>query len=398
MGASIGHAAASVCSPTSEAAEPAPSPSQCSERTPRFTEETKSEQSLESQASSHQIALYTAVSFGALQLVHGLGLQVLRSAHAWALLCMTFFWLWYFSGSDASGASAPQVEVAQQDVGGVDRVEGLASFLAALEKQLDEKKPPTDSLELKAANWQDISTTKALCFVKCVKTPVMKTQVCMDIQTKDQAEYFPWVLLKDGHLAGGTIPIFLALEHWPLWFPFCQKVQKVVNIDACSSVYYLRFKIAFITADMIMLASLVDKLDSTGSVELLFATPPANSEGSQWMGAMVPQKLTGLSSVRVTIPSMRLSMRPGSLASGQFIFQAETLDEIQVPWVTKLFWQACGNRLIGLIMSMQNKYSGSVLEAHFSKTGKEAEETRNFYQHLYSRIERCCKNGKRCDD
>ncbi|CAK9036771.1 unnamed protein product, partial [Durusdinium trenchii] len=230
----------------------------------------------------------------------------------------------------------------------------------------------------------------AQIFMKMLKVPRLLTQICINVNSNDQEKYFPWIMMEGDQLKGGAIPIFLALDHWPSWFPFCQRVEKLAQLGTNQAVHLVRFKIAFLTVDIVLMAALVDNLATSGKVELLFATPPAKA--TTWMGVTVPKRTAAF---RMVLQGMRLSVRPRSPHCGQIVLQAETVDEVQFEWATMLFWRACASRIIGLIARMQDRYEGSILQAHYSVDSKEAVAQRLHFKEIKANIESYCRTHAR---
>ncbi|CAE7256583.1 unnamed protein product [Symbiodinium sp. CCMP2592] len=179
-----------------------------------------------------------------LEVLQRLGLPLLAFGRFWALLACVLFWLWHsIEPSRPPKKWNPRAEAANN--------EPVEVFLETLARELDERKPPLDPAALRAASWQDISTKGAEVFIKFVKEPKMTTQVCLNIESHDQEPDFPWIVVENDKLAGGAVPIFLALELWPAWFPFCQ-FAGLWGLDRQQGIYLLRYKIAFLTVDIVM--------------------------------------------------------------------------------------------------------------------------------------------------
>lgn len=316
-----------------------------------------------------------------LELLQRLGLPILNSARFWALMSVLCFSAWY----SVEPKSRPQKWTPPKDRAELPPSSSLEEFLDSLAQQLNERSPPTEIHSLKADGWKDISTRGAQIFMKMLKVPKMVTQIYINVNSSDQEKYFPWVLMDGNTIKGGAIPIFLALDHWPSWFPFCQKVEKLAQLGTNQAIFLVRFKIAFLTVDIVLMAALVDNLRD-GKVELLFATPPAKC--STWMGITVPKRSA---SFRLVLQGMRLSVRPRSDHSGQIVLQAETIDEVQFEWATMLFWRACASRIIGLIARMQDRFEGSILQSHYSGDGQEADAQRLHFKEVKANIETYCK-------
>ncbi|CAJ1408952.1 unnamed protein product [Effrenium voratum] len=369
MGSSLGRCACAICGADTPKRE-------------RTASSLQAEQAVERSHENHPAAsrssswLAPVCLYLLLELLSRLGLPVLASPRLWAALCILFFWAWYSvePSQPAQKWSPPEDASA----------EGLGEFLENLATQLDSRTPPEDPTSLRADGWKNISTKGARIFMKMLKVPKMTTQVYLNINSSDQEKYFPWFLMSGNTVKGGAIPIFLALEHWPSWFPFCQRVEKLKQLGTNQAIYLVRYKITFLTVDVVLLAALVDNLHK-GKVELLFATPPARCK--KWMGITVPSRTA---SFRFVLQGMRLSVRPKTSCSGQVVLQAETLDEVQFAWATTIFWQACASRIIGLIASMQSRFEGSVLEAHYRGDTKEAEAQRRQFLEVKAHLDSFC--------
>mmetsp|Transcript_9815 Transcript_9815/g.23599 ORF Transcript_9815/g.23599 Transcript_9815/m.23599 type:complete len:382 (-) Transcript_9815:4-1149(-) len=313
-----------------------------------------------------------------LEVLHCLGFSLFAWGRSWALFCCIFFWLWHRTepSSRPPPKWIPKAEEPSQP---------LEVFLETLARELDERKPPADAGDLQAASWQDISTKGAGVYIKFLKEPVMSTQVCMYIDSQKQEPNFPWIEAQNDRLAGGAVPIFLALELWPAWFPFCQKAEKLAHLGPNKAIYLLRFKITFLTVDIVLMAALVDNISRNGRLELLFAGPQKGLK--KWMGITVPAKTA---SFRYVIPGMRLSVQPETTCSGKITLQAETIDEVQFDWAVKMFWRACASRIIGIIARMQRRYEGSTLQAHHNAPTPEAEEQRRQFLAVKERLAQHC--------
>eukprot|EP00434_Breviolum_minutum_P000168 symbB.v1.2.000143.t1/scaffold16.1/size461936/17 len=198
-----------------------------------------------------------------LELLQRCGLPILNSARAWALISVLCFSAWY----SVEPKRRPQKWTPPKDVPASP--ESLEEFLECLAQQLNERSPPTDVKTLKADGWKDISTRGAQIFMKMLKVPRMLTQICINVNSSDQEKYFPWVMMEGNSIKGGAIPIFLALDHWPSWFPFCQKSEKLAQLGTNQAIFLVRFKIAFLTVDIV-------PLDETWSshLPLNFIHPP----------------------------------------------------------------------------------------------------------------------------
>lgn len=317
-----------------------------------------------------------------LELLQRIGLPILNSARLWALMSVLCFSAW----SAVEPKSRPQKWRPPKDAAEDPPAHSsLEEFLESLAQQLNERSPPTEIHSLKADGWKDISTRGAQIFMKMKKVPRMVTQIYINVNSSDQEKYFPWVLMDGNTIKGGAIPIFLALDHWPSWFPFCQKVEKLAQLGTNQAIFLVRFKIAFLTVDIVLMAALVDNLQRDGKVELLFTTPPPKC--SSWMGITVPKRTA---SFRLVLRGMRLSVRPRSDHSGQIVLQAETIDEVQFEWATMLFWRACASRIIGLIARMQDRFEGSILQSHYSVDGQEADAQRAHFKEVKANIDSYC--------
>eukprot|EP00439_Symbiodinium_sp_Y106_P000019 s1049_g1.t1 len=297
-----------------------------------------------------------------LEVLQRLGLPLLAFGRFWALLACVLFWLWHsIEPSRPPKKWNPRAEAANN--------EPVEVFLETPDSIPDA--PVSEGAEV---------------FIKFVKEPKMTTQVCLNIESHDQEPDFPWIVVENDKLAGGAVPIFLALELWPAWFPFCQTLAKI---------------------------QFMDNLSSNGRLELLFASPPKGAKS--WMGTVVPGRTA---SFRYVIPGMRLSIRPSTTRSGNIVLQdagrgagaggtdsysfgqssqatklnpqtwkgAETLDEVQIQWAVKLFWQACASRIIGLLSRMQRRYEGSTLQAHYAVETQDVQDQRRHFFKLEERI------------
>ncbi|CAE8665593.1 unnamed protein product [Polarella glacialis] len=389
MGNTLGQVATQICTPS--ASEPKrPSETHGSTAAESYFHPLKAAQpaaELEAAptpaASMMSMVMLPGISWASLLLLDAY-LPILASGRVWSLICCVIFWLWMRMPSPAPASSTREPErfgVAKLPDADIEEV------LADLVQQLDGSKPPAEAEELKVGGWQDLSQPGATVFLKMVKTPKMTSRVSIKVQTRDQANEFHLVKMDRGRLAGGAVLIFTAIEHWPLWFPFCQSTQKLAQVSPTSSIHLVKFKILFLTIDLVLLVSFANRLDASGSIDIMFKTPLNGLKNRTWLGIPVPKPSAAL---RQVVTCMRLSLVPKTLDSGVIVFQAETKDEVQIPWVSKLFWQACSTRIIGLIMGMQDRFDGSVLDAHFNAVSEEASQRRALMSELHDDIIKHC--------
>ncbi|OLQ14898.1 hypothetical protein AK812_SmicGene938 [Symbiodinium microadriaticum] len=253
----------------------------------------------------------------------------------WALLACVLFWLWHsiepppsqevesarrgcwVLSVAASLSPKPFSRQTLYSILALDAPLGTGVFLETLARDLDERR--TQTLEC------------AEVFIKFVKEPKMTTQVCLNIESHDQ-------------VSGGAVPIFLALELWPAW-----KVEKLANLGTNQGMYLLRYKIAFLTVDIVMMGTVVPgRLKQEGTiyrygVQRLDHMWGEGGEGDDALGREGGQKL-------------------GS-------------EWVQIQWAVKLFWQACASRIIGSLVDKR----GSTLQAHYAVETKDVQDQRQHF-------------------
>jgi len=289
-----------------------------------------------------------------------------------------------------------------------DACEGLVE---AIQRKIESEKPPDDSAALVAAGWINASPKPKTLRKDQPPRPLARlflafrkdqqpaqVLVSIGVSTADQTPDFPLVLVdtrtvdernnmgrastQSSALLGGAIPIFWEVGHWPAWFPFCQiaRVMPGGHLAPDRLVWHVRFKIAFIVVDVVILCALVDRLDTAGCLDVIMSSVP---EG-EWADLEVPPETAQL---RVRINSLRVSLYPTSDREGEIELQADINDAFGVDWVLKFFWQTCCTRVVPQIACMHARFQGSSLESHFNDTGAYSEEQRALFFGLHQRLQ-----------
>eukprot|EP00913_Durusdinium_trenchii_P010837 g10166.t1 len=122
----------------------------------------------------------------------------------------------------------------------------------------------------------------------------------------------------------------VAIPHWPLWFPFCESNKLLRRFSPSSFIMNCTLKVLFLRIDFVVLVDIADKLHTEEEcLEILMRSPPAGSEGEEWMGITVPPKCGSLP--RICIRESRLKMRPTASDQFQCDLQLEMDDPAQAP-------------------------------------------------------------------
>jgi len=267
-------------------------------------------------------------------------------------------------------------------------------YVMQVEKHLDMTRPPENSQELVAAGWRDASRPSAKLFLRFLKNP-RKMHVVVKVCTQDQTKHFPLVDAPvGGRFQGGAIPIFWALGQWPLWFPFCDSTELLSQPAPDRAIWRVRFKIAMITVDAVLCCCLLDKLETTGCVEVVMWSPPNSKAGQEWLGITVPKDTAQF---RAEFCALRLSLRATGPAQGEVRLQCDMYDNIGLDWLSVLFWQTACTRVVPLIARMQAKFAGSAIDKFY--TGKDSDPNlrrliNDLGRRMHDRLSRAALDGK----
>ncbi|CAK9015830.1 unnamed protein product [Durusdinium trenchii] len=194
--------------------------------------------------------------------------------------------------------------------------------------------------------------------------------VLFSINSKEQVATIPLLNIKDNKIVCGTIPTVWAIPHWPLWFPFCESNKLLRRFSPSSFIMNCTLKVLFLRIDFVVLVDIADKLHTEEEcLEILMRSPPAGSEGEEWMGITVPPKCGSLP--RICIRESRLKMRPTASDQFQCDLQLEMDDPAQAPTWAKVFvFQQLGLRIIPEMCKFQPKIPGSPLDTYLNGSDK----------------------------
>lgn len=202
------------------------------------------------------------------------------------------------------------------------------------------------------------------------KSDPPRDMVLFSINSKEQVATIPLLNIKDNKIVCGTIPTVWAIPHWPLWFPFCESNKLLRRFSPSSFIMNCTLKVLFLRIDFVVLVDIADKLHTEEEcLEILMRSPPAGSEGEEWMGITVPPKCGSLP--RICIRESRLKMRPTASDQFQCDLQLEMDDPAQAPTWAKVFvFQQLGLRIIPEMCKFQPKIPGSPLDTYLNGSDK----------------------------
>eukprot|EP00812_Abedinium_dasypus_P009444 NODE_3133_length_825_cov_268.007792.p2 GENE.NODE_3133_length_825_cov_268.007792~~NODE_3133_length_825_cov_268.007792.p2 ORF type:complete len:231 (+),score=86.41 NODE_3133_length_825_cov_268.007792:3-695(+) len=202
-------------------------------------------------------------------------------------------------------------------------------------------------------------------FLKLTTKP-SKYFVKMDCMYSDFVPSFPFFAFEEGRLVGGAMPIFINCLRWPSWYPFCKQAEVLGVLSETQVVYQITFKIGFITADVVMLVAMVDRLLEDGTYLTVLASAPPGIDGQQWLGITVPPCKT---MVREVVDAAVLKCKPDRLDGGQLTFYIEGPEEIGIEWVAKLYWKTCCTKVVPLIAKQLPHFRGSDADRDYQEGG-----------------------------
>eukprot|EP00746_Dinoflagellata_sp_MGD_P165633 gnl/MRDRNA2_/MRDRNA2_95018_c0_seq1.p1 gnl/MRDRNA2_/MRDRNA2_95018_c0~~gnl/MRDRNA2_/MRDRNA2_95018_c0_seq1.p1 ORF type:complete len:458 (-),score=86.21 gnl/MRDRNA2_/MRDRNA2_95018_c0_seq1:228-1601(-) len=346
----------------------------------------------------------------------------------WVIPWLLWFWSWCLGGHKStgsidtqpakagvtdcsSGASTPSSgkynaeRVAAAEEAAFGSEDDVESYLKMLDERLRAQEPPSDKQKLLASGWQEHSKAGIEIYLAAQKRikdePCPRIGVYLKSKTQDQVASFPMVLTETGckppRLRGGGLVIYYCMKCWPLWFPFSQKTRLLKQISPFQQVWLHQIKVLWFTVDNIFLFALQDKLSTDGCIEVLMRTPPDGMDGKQWLGVTIPKTEAKF---RVQIASMRLAGYPTSMDHCDFVFQAEIYDPLKggINWITVMFWQTIAARCLPMILKMQAKFDGSVMDKYYNAgDDRHGKETGEAFIDLHDRIQKFVK-GKHNSD
>eukprot|EP00928_Gymnodinium_smaydae_P090574 TRINITY_DN74361_c0_g1_i1.p1 TRINITY_DN74361_c0_g1~~TRINITY_DN74361_c0_g1_i1.p1 ORF type:complete len:393 (-),score=28.99 TRINITY_DN74361_c0_g1_i1:224-1402(-) len=254
----------------------------------------------------------------------------------------------------------------------------ISAYIHRLRSDLDQSRPPESSSELRAQGWRDASRPTFSIFLKCPKHPP-RLFVTMRGQLRDQAKGLPLVDVKQDVVRGGLLPIFLAVGQWPSWVPFCIGARLIARIGPCKEMWLVRFRIALITADVVIHYAVIDRLKTAGCLDLVICSPDEGMEGKSWLGITVPPKTAQL---RVAIKSFRITLKPKSACDGLVEMQTEMVDVLQIEWIHTLFWGTLGSHCLSIIANMHKQFSGSAIDRYYNGTDEVSTGARTYIEEL----------------
>mmetsp|Transcript_154877 Transcript_154877/g.288824 ORF Transcript_154877/g.288824 Transcript_154877/m.288824 type:complete len:431 (-) Transcript_154877:50-1342(-) len=242
---------------------------------------------------------------------------------------------------------------------------------------------PSTEQEYRAQGWQCDRTSTSQVFSKFPKDPA-PARVLGDIRlnTIDQVPEFPIAIVnEEGELRGGAAPVYLSVGTWPSWFPFMHKCTKLGTLTDYEEIWHVEAKIAMFKADCVVMGSYQDRLDDLGQLQVVFITPPQGSEGQEWLGITVPQKVGPL---RVPLNKMRLCLKPVTKGTSVVHFQVDYVDILGLEWVAKMVFKTLSQMVVPKIRDQIDAFAGSALEAFLR--APENYRRRDLYMEMHQRV------------
>lgn len=276
--------------------------------------------------------------------------------------------------------------------------ESVGALVEHLVRQNEASRPPANPEELLASGWRDYSTQKAKLYMalepKRNDDRYARIRTCIKLKTEDQVASFPLIEANGRSLAGGAVPIYLMLDTWHLWFPFCEKCQLLKTISTFESVWLQTYKIGPFTCDCVVFVAFRDQLDAEGCLEIIMRSPYLPAEEERFLGISIP----GCTSwIRTQLLNFRLAVYPTSRRHADVIFQAELYDNsnMGISWIMVKAWQALSMRIVPMIAKMQAGYAGSAMERHHNSGDWRSADLREKLLACHERVVRFVESEER---
>mmetsp|Transcript_94929 Transcript_94929/g.167584 ORF Transcript_94929/g.167584 Transcript_94929/m.167584 type:complete len:437 (-) Transcript_94929:27-1337(-) len=422
MGSSLGCGAKKICEPRSSRRKQGsgripPSPAEQAKPKPK-QEDLRLVETADTRAPEPSGSLLLALSVGwaiVSWVIIRLCIQWLpdwvTNSQIWALPLLCLFWRQRLQlhvqgaiSAEASAAAAPQralpsgaesatggehrsrAEVEEEVYGSADAVDAKVEHLIARVKA---EQPPRDHAKLKQSGWLDCSKKTARVFMAARPQrpgePFPRIVVCIQCRTQDQVPSLPLIQAREGRISGGAVPIYLSVEHWPIWFPFCDSCELLNRISPSRAVWRMRFKVVGLSIEMIVLVVFNDLLDTEGCIEVLMTSPPYGMNGRRWLGTVMPEARSRFQNECV---SFRLAGFPTSEEHCDVEFQCEQYD-LAKEGLTRLIiwvWQFLSTRVTGTIVWMQRRFLGSALDEDYNGEEEIQRGIRNVILNLHEHM------------
>jgi len=322
--------------------------------------------------------LLAVLAWATLQLIDCY-VPVLSFVRSWCLLCCVFMIAFF----QQNRADDPVIETTTVDTEVVaeDHTKALSEFLAELQARFGEEVSPCLICEEddrnKLRDWHDASRPGVQLFLKFPRQPD-HLLINVALRIRDQVPCLPLIDAQGEALHGGLIPIFCAPALWPTWLPFCESTRLLRNISLGQEIWQLNFRCAFVTADCIVYLSLCNRLEQTGSIDVVIGSPDIAMEGRHWLGAKVPKRTAQL---RVPVRSCRISLWPTGVSDGVAQMQVDLIDLLKIKWIHLLFWRTMSTWALPTVAKMHARFKGSALDRYYNGgfgCNGHAEERRTF--------------------
>eukprot|EP00929_Paragymnodinium_shiwhaense_P115103 TRINITY_DN83712_c0_g1_i1.p1 TRINITY_DN83712_c0_g1~~TRINITY_DN83712_c0_g1_i1.p1 ORF type:complete len:415 (+),score=83.54 TRINITY_DN83712_c0_g1_i1:223-1467(+) len=253
--------------------------------------------------------------------------------------------------------------------------------------------PPTRADQCAEYGWKDISKATAQVLYK-PKTAPPRDCIYIGVQSKEQVKELQLLDFNGTSIRGGAMPTVWAVEHWPLWFPFCESTKVLKRFGPDRFILQLNLKIMFVRLDILLFAAILDKLETDGAIEVIFRSPPTGSEGKEWLGIEVPPKPGWLP--RICVQHCQLLIQPSCMRHVRLSMRADVEDVGgMAEWIKVFLFQQIAIRVIPEVAKFQPKIPGSPLD-HYLNGGLEKEDS-DYMFCLYRRIEEAVSRKSRRD-
>lgn len=290
--------------------------------------------------------------------------------------------------TDPSTTAPPEGDMKGRPLAGVISIRSTlqSSFLRETLQMALTDPCSHDASQAKSKGWRDISKTGSNVFFKAITKPA-RDCVCMVIASKDQVPKMPLLTIQNGKIIDGVMPTIWAVEHWKLWFPFCESTEILKRFSPECFIVKVCLKVMLFSVDFIAFISIEDKLSTDNYIDVIVRSPPVGSEGQEWMGITVPPRV-GIFP-RVCLNFSHMKVKPETMESMNVDAQAEIVDVGGIPqWVKVFFFQQLSIRLIPELVKFQKQIPGSALDKFLNGTGEGCVDAEGlvFIKRLYKSI------------
>mmetsp|Transcript_34633 Transcript_34633/g.99512 ORF Transcript_34633/g.99512 Transcript_34633/m.99512 type:complete len:468 (-) Transcript_34633:27-1430(-) len=250
-------------------------------------------------------------------------------------------------------------------------------FEAELIQYLQDSRPPAME-RLAELGWEDYCTERYELYVKWLSSPPRIMQ-SVKTRTDRMAECLPAVQMEDGNIRGGLFPILFTASAFPSWLSIVQSVTVLKQLSPLRRICLCSMKIGFFSFDIVVFVAVVNRLDSTGTIDLILKSPEPDSEGQEWFGITVPQRTAR---VRMSLKAYGISYRPVSKDHGCIESQMEISDSFPLKRVAVLLIKTGNDKFLPHLEKVNQTFRGSAIEETLNGDSQEAQETRGAFARL----------------